>query len=125
MKLMKRKRFPAGSYLFHHGDTADSGFLLIGGLVELSVPQEGDEAVILGVAQRGELIGALSLIDGSHRRSADARAVKDCEAYVVPHDTLRGRLSRMDPSLRLLMQQLARTIKTDGQVIVKRRRPRR
>ena len=73
---VREVRIPAGSWIIHEGDRAESMFIVSGGRVE--VVHEGPPEILLRVLRRGDVLGELALLrDGV--RAASARAQRDAE----------------------------------------------
>jgi CRP-like cAMP-binding protein len=76
-------RYAAGARLFLQGDPSDSVILIRSGTVKVvALTVDGDER-ILALLSAGEVLGEIGAVDGAPR-SADAWAVDDVDAVVVP-----------------------------------------
>ena len=71
-----------GKPLFNKGDKADALYIVINGLLQVSVTQEYDQEVILSQMGPGELVGEIGLIVGGEH-SADVYAVEDSEVIII------------------------------------------
>lgn len=71
------RNFSAGEWLFHEGTPGDLVYVLLEGEVEISVRGE-----VLWLAQPGDLLGEMALID-TKSRSASAQAKTDCTVAAV------------------------------------------
>ncbi|NRA45846.1 MAG: EAL domain-containing protein [Oligoflexales bacterium] len=109
MELTQKKRFKAGELIFSHGDSGDCAYIIETGRVEVFMSSKSEKVVltILGV---GEILGEMSVIDGSPR-SASAAAVEPCEVVVVSREALFERFEAADPIVRLLISMLLRRIR--------------
>ncbi|NJN36224.1 MAG: cyclic nucleotide-binding domain-containing protein [Nitrospiraceae bacterium] len=90
------KRYPAGTVLFHEGDSGDEMYIILEGQVMISkfIPGGGEEAVaILG---RGEFFGEMSLLDGQPR-SADAKAFKGPVTLIAISQPALAEVMAMEP----------------------------
>jgi hypothetical protein len=75
-KEVREVRIPAGRWILHEGDRAESMFIVSGGRIE--VVHEGPPEILLRVLRRGDVLGELALLrDGV--RAASARAQGDTE----------------------------------------------
>jgi predicted acylesterase/phospholipase RssA/CRP-like cAMP-binding protein len=72
-------RFPRGSILVREGDPADAMYILLTGRVEVIVERAGGADILVDILRAGECLGDLALLLGQ-RRTATARAVRDCSA---------------------------------------------
>ena len=99
-----RKRYAAGEYLFRRGDEGEELFVILKGDVEVLLPYgSGKRRLRLGKFGPGMTVGEIAFLEPGPR-TADARAVTDCEVAVLKHDALK-RLCRKHAELgmRLLM----------------------
>ncbi len=75
-----------GETLFRKGDTGTSMFIVEGGIIEISVPDEHQKRDIrISVLHEADFLGELSLIDGLPR-TATAIAVEDCRLLEMQRD---------------------------------------
>jgi CRP-like cAMP-binding protein len=81
------KKLIKGQTLFALGDPGGAMYLVLEGAIELFIPQEGGERLLLKLAEPGEMFGELALLDDSPR-SANARAVEDSELLVLDRNDL-------------------------------------
>ena len=79
------KPFRAGSDIVSAGDEGNSMFVLVEGLLEVSVPSEEEEGgtVIVGAIEPGQFFGEMSLLTGE-QRSATVSAPTEVFAYEIP-----------------------------------------
>jgi CRP-like cAMP-binding protein len=77
----------SGQTLFLRGDPGSGMFLLIEGQIRISVASAEGREVMLTVLGPGEVLGELSILDGSPR-SADAVAVTRCRLLTVERRAL-------------------------------------
>ena len=87
---------PAGTWLVHEGDPAESFRVLTEGVVEW-VKMVGDEQVVLVTRPAPTYFGAMNLLT-EEPSPAGGRAVADSRVIVVPGDAFR-RLLRDEPSV--------------------------
>lgn len=104
MELTQKKRFKAGELIFSQGDLGDCAYIIETGRVEISVASKS-EKVVLTILGIGEILGEMSVIDGSPR-SASAVALEPCEMVVVSREALFERFEASDPIVRLLISVL-------------------
>jgi len=72
-----------GRYLFRQGDAPDGAYVLVSGLLRVSVKDaSGTERTIARIRQ-GEILGEMSLITDDVR-SASISALRDCELFRLP-----------------------------------------
>jgi len=92
------RRVPAGDWLFHQGEPADSLYVVISGSLEVVAERPAPEEV-LRLLPRGELVGEVALLTESVR-SAGVRARRDTSLMRVTRDSFE-RLLREDADFTL------------------------
>lgn len=109
---------PAGHAIFHEGEKGGVMYVLLDGMVDVSVG-----GLMVELAQPGSLLGEMALVDGSER-SATATARTDCRLVAIDsrqfdllvHETpafarhvmrvMAERLRRMNERLREAFREL-------------------
>ena len=109
MELTQKKRFKAGELIFSQGDSGDCAYIVETGRVEIFLTSKS-EKVVLTILGIGEILGEMSVIDGSPR-SASAVALEPCEMVVVSREALFERFEASDPIVRLLITVLLRRMR--------------
>jgi CRP/FNR family cyclic AMP-dependent transcriptional regulator len=106
------ERFPAGRAIFAKGSPGRSMMVILKGSVRISTPSPAGPDIVLAILGPGEVFGEIALLDGADR-TADARAVSDCELMVLDHRDFIPFLERRADLclllLRLLSQRLRQT----------------
>jgi len=98
--LMTAVRVPAGRTMFREDDPGGVLFVVTRGRIELSTVDDGGDKVVLHVAEPGEYVGEMSLLDGG-LRSSTAVALEEVEAYSLDVMTaLARRVRQTDVLLR-------------------------
>ena len=92
-----RRTFPRGQALFHEGDSGESLYVVIEGLVKLSVASPDGREMLLAMVRPMESFGELSLVDGGPR-STSAVAVEATAVLVLRRSDLLEAL-RHEPAL--------------------------
>jgi NTE family protein len=104
-------RVPAGEWLFHEGDSADSLYFVRSGRLEVLHEAEGQLSV-LTLLGRGAAVGELAVLTGSGR-SRGVRAVRDTELLSIDKASFEALLQCV-PGLALrLTRALAEQLQTD------------
>ena len=114
-QLMERRRCDRGELLFREGDPGEELFVVLSGLVSITVkPKEGAE-ITLGTAAAGAFFGDMSIIEEAPR-SATCRAEESCEFLALHADNFH-RLIRNRPraAVGLLRRMAAITAARLGQ----------
>jgi CRP/FNR family cyclic AMP-dependent transcriptional regulator len=102
-----RRRYAAGSILFHQGDDAGVVLVILTGRAKTSMVSPDGKEVVLGFPGPGELVGELSAIEGG-ARAATMSAVEDLETLALPGSAFRN-LLESHPRLALVLWQVAAT----------------
>ena len=100
---VRRRSFPAGTYLTREGEPADAMFVIERGVVRISRTSRQGRELILGLVGAGEMLGELGVLEASGTQTADAMAVEPTSCAALGRDDLRA-LVRTTPEvgLRLL-----------------------
>ena len=109
---VRRRAFPAGTYITREGEPADSLFVIERGLVRVSrISRQGRE-LVLELLGAGEMLGELGVLEASGTQTADAMAVEATSCVALGRDDLRA-LVRATPELGLrLLATLVDQIRT-------------
>jgi CRP/FNR family transcriptional regulator, cyclic AMP receptor protein len=106
------ERYAAGRTIFTKGSPGRSMMAILKGSVRISTPSPAGPDIVLTILQPGEVFGEIALLDGADR-TADARAVSDCELLSLDHRDFIPFLERRADLclllLRLLCQRLRQT----------------
>jgi thioredoxin reductase (NADPH) len=94
--LGTRRLVRAGEYLYRAGDTGYDFFVVLSGQVDILLPTDGEERLLVSHGP-GRFLGELNLLTGL-RVFVDARVVDDGEVLAVPVETLR-RIIATQPQL--------------------------
>ena len=85
--LGTHRRVEAGEYLYREGDTAYDFYVVLAGLVQVSIKDEGKDRLII-TQGAGRFLGELNMITGS-RVFVSARMAEPGEVLAVPVEALR------------------------------------
>lgn len=118
----ERWTFEAGREVFHEGDAGDACYVIESGQVEVVKhdPADGRE-IVLATVGRGKVIGEMALID-NQPRMATVRAVEDTVLLVVPREAFQGRLEKLDPVTRRLLDTFTERLRTMADEVLRLRR---
>ena len=96
--------YPKGATLFTEGDPASGVYMLCRGRVKLSAYSSDGKALILRIAEPGELLG-LSAAIGGREHEATAQVLDNCQInFIRKMDILRLLRERADASFNALQQ---------------------
>ena len=85
--LGTRRNIEVGEYLFREGDTTYDFYVVLSGLVEITVRADGEDRVII-THGAGRFLGELNLLTGS-RVFLSARVAEPGEVLAVPLEAFR------------------------------------
>ena len=96
--------YPHGATLFVEGETSNGVYMLCKGRVKLSSYSKDGRALILRIAQPGEILG-LSAAIGSSTHEATAEVIENCQVnFVRRDDFLRFLRQKAEASFNALQQ---------------------
>jgi CRP-like cAMP-binding protein len=109
-------KFKARQALFERGDASAGLYIIVTGRVRVSIQQADGTDVTLANLASGELVGELSVLDGTPR-NATAVATSDGEALYVPAAEFRAWVtSHGDAAWQILGAMAERLRSTDEQL---------
>lgn len=116
--MTNERTLVAGEYLFREGESAEYGYVVKGGVIEIvKVSQEGE--MILSKMGPGNIFGELAIIDGSPR-SAGARAVEDSVVTEIRSDTFLEYIREKPNAALRIMQNLSDEIRISNRKLSSR-----
>ena len=96
------KAFDAGQIVIAEGDYADGAYLILEGKAKAVISSDGDEKIVLGEFDRGEIFGEMALIDNKPR-SASVVTVTPCKFAFIEKEAFSKNIeARSDLSFRLM-----------------------
>ncbi|MCK6503795.1 cyclic nucleotide-binding domain-containing protein [Myxococcota bacterium] len=124
VKLAPPVRFHGQSVLIRQGEPAQGAFLVLSGRCRAEV-QRGDERVVVGHVQAGEVVGELGLFTSAARRSATVIAEEDVQALLLTQDLFDRphALPVLSVIERRALATMAERVRRSSQA-TRRRRPR-
>lgn len=99
----RKRRFDAGTTIFHEGEVTDRVVLLLGGRAKIATFTEDGKEVMLGIRDPGDLLGEFSALDGKPT-SANVIAMEPVEALVVEVDAFKRWLTEHPATALLLLE---------------------
>ncbi len=87
------RSFPAGTRVFHEGDTSDACYIVSSGSFRVTREHSDGRAITLATLGRGEVFGELAMLDHDVR-SASAEALDEGELLALPASEVRALLAR-------------------------------
>lgn len=108
--LGKTRSLAKGDVLFHQDDPGEFVFILVEGLIEISVTSRAGRKSVLAHCGPGEVLGEISVLDGKPR-SADAVAIQDSNGTIVWRRDLVAYLSKTPEANMALIEALCGRIR--------------
>ncbi|GIK82746.1 MAG: cyclic nucleotide-binding protein [Alphaproteobacteria bacterium] len=105
----ERERLPAGALLYREGETADGGYVVAHGQIDLVLPR-GRREMVLESCGEGSLVGEMALI-AANRRSTDALARLDSEVLYVPRTLFHRMLREYPETAAFLHGRIAQAVR--------------
>jgi len=99
------RHFTAGEAIFLMGSPGNSMMAVLRGAVRISVPSPEGREIVLAILQPGEVFGEIALLDGKER-TADARAMMDCDLAVLERRYVMEFLERQPDAWPRLVEVL-------------------
>lgn len=109
--------FRRGRVLFLEGDGPGAVFLVRSGLVRLFVTEPDGSETTLRIADVGELVGELSVVDGG-TRSASAIALREVTAFRIPAELFAAELPPHGSLGRSVMRGLVALVRDNTKRMV-------
>jgi CRP-like cAMP-binding protein len=106
---MKPVLFKAGDTIISEGEDGDTAFLVVSGLVEVSVSNAG-KTKTLGTLGPGEIFGEMSLLDPGPR-SATVRALGNTECIATSYDEFIASIQEEPQRAAQFMRTLVRRLR--------------
>ncbi len=100
----------AGAELFLQDTQSDGGYVVVSGLIDLTVNSGGEEK-ILGSVEPGGLVGELALIT-DNQRATNAVARRDTKLLRIPRVLFMRMLDKYPETAYDLHQKISRSVRT-------------
>ena len=81
-QMAKRRQLALGQSLFVKGDPGDTLYVVVSGVVKISMTSPGGSEKVLNLIGPGQMFGEIALLDGGER-TADAIAVEPSELVAI------------------------------------------
>jgi CRP-like cAMP-binding protein len=105
------RRYRTGQIIFHQGDSGESLYVLLDGLVKVVFTTEHGDEIVLNMLGRGETFGEMALLDDSPR-SASIVTVRPAWVFSLPRarllELMREHPGLADEFLRMLGRMVRR-----------------
>src|SRR2546430_7847025 len=107
---VRPRHFSRDEIVFHRDDDAGQVFLIVGGPVKVSVPDDTGREVVIALERGGDVFGELALFDDA-KRSATVTAITDTSALALGRGEFMSVLERNPDSMRRMLGLLAKTVR--------------
>lgn len=104
------RAFPKGQIIFHQGDPGDALFVLVDGLVKVTVTSPKGDQMLLITLDAPATFGELALIDGQPR-SASVEAVERTEVLILGRDVWSQLVDDQPSFTEALLSSMARMVR--------------
>jgi CRP-like cAMP-binding protein len=103
------RRYERGEFVFHHGESGDSLFVMAEGIVKVFVTSEDGDEMVLATIEPPQTFGELAVIDGGPR-TASAKAIEPSTLLALTQATFAEMLK--DPAVvQALHESLGRLLR--------------
>lgn len=109
-RVLNRRTFYPGDIIFNEGDAGAQAYVLQTGKVRIAKTTDGGTKGTLGFVKPGGIFGEMALID-SEPRMATAIAEEQCTCIIVTEETVKEKLGKTDPVLKLIMLVVLRVLR--------------
>jgi CRP/FNR family transcriptional regulator, cyclic AMP receptor protein len=106
----RTEHYAAGRLIFSKGSQGRSMMAVLGGSIKISTPSPAGREIVLAVIGPGEVFGEIALLDGGER-TADARALTECDLLVFDHRDFMPFLERRADLCLLLLRMMCRRLR--------------
>ncbi|MEW6354933.1 MAG: acetate/propionate family kinase [Planctomycetota bacterium] len=104
------KTYNTGGVIIPFGQPGQNLGVILSGMAEASISEDGGERRRLGLIERGGVFGEMSLLTGEPT-SADVIAVEPCRVALISHDVFSRYLSQSPAAIRFLGRLLSERLK--------------
>jgi CRP/FNR family cyclic AMP-dependent transcriptional regulator len=111
------RRFQAGDTIFLMGAQHDSMLAVLSGEVKISMSSSEGREIVLAILRPGEVFGEIAMLDGKPR-SADAKALTDCNLAVLERRDVLAALEGNPAAWRGLIEVLCSRLRRTDQHLV-------
>ena len=112
----RRRQYRRDEVIFHREDPGDSLHIIESGRVEILLPSDGGEELILAILGPGDFFGDLSLLDGAPR-SATAMAREPTTTVVVHREDFLGWLQSRPRAVATIFAALAQRLRATNELL--------
>lgn len=116
--IHERQFFAKDALIMREGDRGHKAYLIQSGTVLVYTTDEDGETVELATLEAGQIIGEMTLVfEGA--RSANVKALEDCNLIVISRATFNEKLKKSDPTVRAIVGMLTERVSLTNHALVK------
>ncbi|NCC21188.1 MAG: cyclic nucleotide-binding domain-containing protein [Alphaproteobacteria bacterium] len=119
--ILERRFISRGSTIIRQGDDGTAAYLIQSGSVRVFTSDEQGREVDLAKLGAGQIFGEMALVFDAPR-TANVQAIGDCNLVVITRETFRQKLVKSDPTVRAIVEMLARRIIDTNNTIINRKK---
>jgi len=112
---MQKQAFKAGDTIIAEGEEGNTAFLIVSGLVEVSIG-EGAKSRVLATLNAGEVFGEMCLIEPGPR-SATVKATTDTECIATSYEEFMAALQNNPAQAAQFMKTLVRRLRQMNRLV--------
>ncbi len=116
----ERKSIPRGGMIIRQGDDGTCAYLVQAGKVRIFIFDEDRREVEFARLGAGQIFGEMALVFDAPR-TANVQAVDDTTLIVISREVFRAKLSKSDPTIRAILEMMARRVIDTNNSIVKKK----
>ncbi len=106
----RKGTYKDGEFIFREGESGDTAFVLLDGMVQISRHDDG-KTIPIGIVNVGGIFGEMALIDDGERMASAQAVGVSTEALVISRRVFEEKLESADPFLRALIGILTKRVR--------------
>ena len=106
----RKATYNDGEFIFREGESGDTAFVLLDGMVQISRHDDG-KTIPIGIVNVGGIFGEMALIDDGERMASAQAVGVSTEALVISRRVFEEKLESADPFLRALIGILTKRVR--------------
>lgn len=118
-RRLTERKFAAGSIVFSKGDKGSSMYIVLSGAVQIFLPGDGDDRVVLKDVRTGEYFGELSLFDDKPR-SASVSASTDAVMLELTRQEFADHIGRSQTAAMAILAEMAERLRETNALLSQR-----
>ena len=117
-QVLHLRQYPAGTILFHEGDTGDSLAIIVEGEIEAIHSLGTENERLLSRLKPGDFLGEMSLFNPDRQRSASVRSLTDIQLLEMIHTDFEALLSRQPNLAVYIMREMSNRLRAVEQAMI-------